>query len=520
MKNALLLALLAALCSLTTTAQEKLTLDNIKYVSLRNSGIIVESDELKGYFFYYVSDKLDRSTNEYTIQILDENLAPVRKVVFEDDKNEQLLESSYNANSLIFMFFNKSAKTITYKVYGLDGKLRFTYSKEMDKKSVNFFIQDIHVSGEEGENRFIHDIEDKGYISVTPEREGREYSYEIDIYLSQIKKQLTYTPIENESRFSVPTYLGCTDSLAIFEVIKKSSPTSSKYESFLLAINLFNGRKSFELPTETNRYKYFPLSISNLHGQSDFLLLGTYYDKDEKVLKDKTTGIAAVTMTNEGQITSEKYDSWADDMGKYLKLNSRGAIEDIGYLYFHKIIQTEDGNIFAIGEGYKKTANAAGIAMTALSAMVGGYSSSNSVTKLLITDMVIIKFDSRFNVIDGKIYLKNRNSFVLPGGDYMSPHMMAEAAKTRGAYDYEFTRTDRFHTNFYVGYNDYERTKEYTGLTFHSIAYNNGGFTTDKIDLTSKANSMRVLPGKAGFILITEYFKKEKKINLRLEKLN
>ncbi len=31
---------------------------------------------------------------------------------------------------------------------------------------------------------------------------------------------------------------------------------------------------------------------------------------------------------------------------------------------------------------------------------------------------------------------------------------------------------------------------------------------------------MRVLPSKPGFILVSEYFKKEKRINLRMETLN
>jgi hypothetical protein len=42
----------------------------------------------------------------------------------------------------------------------------------------------------------------------------------------------------------------------------------------------------------------------------------------------------------------------------------------------------------------------------------------------------------------------------------------------------------------------------------------------DKINITTEASTTKVLPGKTGFLLFMEYFKKEKRMELRLEKLN
>jgi hypothetical protein len=55
-----------------------------------------------------------------------------------------------------------------------------------------------------------------------------------------------------------------------------------------------------------------------------------------------------------GKITSKKYNSWENEIGKYLSLDKKGRVSDVGYIYFHKVLQTSDGNFFAIGEGYKK----------------------------------------------------------------------------------------------------------------------------------------------------------------------
>lgn len=503
-------------------AQQKLSIDNIRSVSLRNFGTIVESEEVKGYFVYYISDKVDKNTNEYTIQIIDENLAPIKNIVFQSDKDDQLMETSFNQNSLMFMFFNKKMKTFTSKVYGLDGKLKYTYLKEINKRSLAYLsaLPAMKMNEEEGQNKFLYDVADKGYVSVIPLRSGRDYSFEVNIFRSDTKKQITYVQEDEGYKFYQASYLGATSNIALFEVMKKEKMMSNKMESSLLGIDLSNGRKVFDIRDDLTKYKFLPINISTLTGTNNILILGTYYDKDAKLAKDATLGIAAVTIDPKGKIVSQKYNSWSSDFAKHLPVSSKGKIDDIGYLYFHKIIQTESGEIFAVGEGYKRVASAGGIAGTVALAAMGGYSSSVSTTRLDITDMVLVKFNKEFDILEAKVYDKNKNRFSLPGGDFVSPHLLALGAKTMGAYDYEFTRTDKDHTHFVVGYNDYEKGKDYKGTVFHSISYNGGKLTTDKINLKSSASSLRVMPGKPGFIFISEYFKKDKKVDMRLEKIN
>ena len=45
---------------------QSLSIDNVKTVVLRSSDAIKEGTDVKGYYFFYVSDKVDRKTNEYT----------------------------------------------------------------------------------------------------------------------------------------------------------------------------------------------------------------------------------------------------------------------------------------------------------------------------------------------------------------------------------------------------------------------------------------------------------------------
>jgi hypothetical protein len=64
------------------------------------------------------------------------------------------------------------------------------------------------------------------------------------------------------------------------------------------------------------------------------------------------------------------------------------------------------------------------------------------------------------------------------------------------------------------------RGKDYKGGTFNSISYNEGKITTDKINTKSDASRSTVMPGKQGQVMIMEYYKKDKRLDMRFEKLN
>ena len=65
-----------------------------------------------------------------------------------------------------------------------------------------------------------------------------------------------------------------------------------------------------------------------------------------------------------------------------------------------------------------------------------------------------------------------------------------------------------------------KKNKDYKGLTFHSISYYDGKITQDKINLKTNAKWLNVYPAKPGSVMIMEYFKKDKRLDMHMEKLN
>ena len=157
-------------------------------------------------------------------------------------------------------------------------------------------------------------------------------------------------------------------------MIKQKKLLGGQPHSWLLGLDINTGKKTFEISTEAEDYKFYPMNTSAIAGSTDVLLLGTYYEPDGKVMKDASLGLAAWTINSAGKIVSKKYNSWGNEIGKYLSLDKKGRVADVGYIYFHKILQTSDGNFFAIGEGYKKVVSGLGVAANILSGFGGGRS--------------------------------------------------------------------------------------------------------------------------------------------------
>ncbi len=78
--------------------------------------------------------------------------------------------------------------------------------------------------------------------------------------------------LKKTTNFQHPQFLGSTDSIAIFEVVKKEKLLSGKPQSWLLGIYLHNGKKAFEFETNSkDKYSFFPMNVTKLEGNSTLL---------------------------------------------------------------------------------------------------------------------------------------------------------------------------------------------------------------------------------------------------------
>ena len=516
MKKLVLPAWLILLAVLNSTAQT-LSIENVHKVTLRSSDAIKEGSEVKGYYFFYISDKIDKRTNEYTLQITDNNLKKLKDIKFQDSKNVTVLESSFNGTDLIFLLYNDDARTFDYQVYGADGKKKYTYNRQLTKKEERY-LEATYLMVDDDENNYkgLYPIEGKGFISNMPSREEKDYTFQIDFFSTGKRKQWTYIPTIGGKKF-VGDYLGCHNGVVFIEILKYTGKMDGNPESSIVGLNLETGKQVFEKSTDEAKYKFYPASMSVMN-DGKAVLFGEYFNPNGNIVKDKSLGFAFWGVDEKGTTLNEKYCAWDLELGKFLNVSSKGKIDDFGFMYLHNMIQTADGNIFAIGEGYKKVASGMGIAAKVMSMGRAGVST----VKAKVTDMILIRFDKDYKVTDAKIYDKNANTQELPGGfEFASTPILGKMLKyTFGKFDYAYSQANKDNSSFTVCYSDYVRGKDYKGGTFNSISYNEGKITTDRINTKSDATWSSVMPGKQGQVLIMDYYKKAKRIDVHFEKLN
>jgi hypothetical protein len=476
---------------------QKIVIDKVLQAPAGNIAVIKQGSEVKGYFFYYISDKVDKKTNNYTLRIMDNNLNVLRDIEFTDSKEISILESSFNGKDLIFLFYNEKERTFEYQVYGADGDKKFTYSKRLTRSDISH-LESTYLYSEEDEKKYkgLYPIEGKGFISNTPSQQGYDLTFQIDFFSTEKRKQWSYTPADKGVRKYTGEYFGVYNNIVLIKVLMYTSVRDGRPEFYIIGLDLETGRQLFQRPTDAE-YKFNPVNISVLNGNA--YIFGEYYNLNDNIMKAKSLGLGVWQIDGKGNIVTEKYNSWAKVMSNYLNVNSKGKIEDFGYIFLHNVIQTSDGNIHAIGEGFK---------------------AHGPLAKLRVTDMILVSFDKDFNVTGVKVYEKTPNNVKLYNDIFNSMSTLGKQIKSNGWFDYEYTQANSDFSSFSVCYSDYVRGKDYKGITFNSISYNEGKFTTDKINTKSDATVTLVVQGQQGQVLLVDYYKKTKKLEAHFEKLN
>lgn len=514
MRKILFAVTMLVLTSFSGSAQ-KVSIENVVKPFKTDFGAIKEGTDVKGYYFFWASDKIDKNTYEWTLRITDIALKTLKEVKLQESKKITILESSFNGTDLILLFYDEEERTFDYQVYGADGKKKFNYTRQLTKKEERYLEQSYLSTDEEETYKGLYPVDGKGFISNMPSREDKDYTFQVDYFSTEKRKQWTYIPTMGGKKF-VGDYLGTFNGVVYIEVLKFTSMMDAKPESSIVGLSLETGKQIFEKPTDS-KYRFYPASMSALNDGKGYIF-GEYFDADANIAKDKSLGFAFWGIDDKGKILSEKYLSWDVELGKHLNVSSKGKIDDFGFMFLHNMIQTSDGSVYAIGEGFKKVASALGI----ISQIASRGRGNLSTLKLKVTDMILIKFDKDFNVKDAKIYDKNSNNIELRSGmEFVSTPLLGKLIKYNfGAFDYSYTQTNKDVSSFTVAYADYVRGKDYKGSTFNSISYNDGKITTDKINTKSDASRSYVLPSTQGSVLLLDIYRKDKKLEGHIEKLN
>jgi hypothetical protein len=173
-----------------------------------------------------------------------------------------------------------------------------------------------------------------------------------------------------------------------------------------------------------------------------------------------------------------------------------------------------------IGEQFIKQVSAGGVALKVLASATGG-SSNTSALEIRVADMVVIEFDENKSMVDFKLIKKKGTSVLLPEGMGMyGTTTLGYYVKSQGDFDYSFTSSDKAKDNFEIVYIDADRKTEKKATTKADvmvgvISIKGGKLTQTRVPVNCTSNRWWLQPAKPGYISVTEYFRKEKRIDMR-----
>ena len=493
---------------------------------LRNSGSIIQDNQVKGYYFFYNLEKKDKNKNNYLLSVYDENLREINSINIVRPDTYLLVDGAFNGNSFAFLFYDTRA-TIA-EMISFDQTLK--QSGASLKVVKNKFAQSSFaaLATMEASQAYLLPVTHKGFLYYGI-KEGNRHHYDITFYDNEMNLVWSNQSLSVAKNVEIANEAFQTDEYIGSLIFKKKNLNDSNIDTELMVQQVSDGKVLFRKPMATNQYSISYSDVFFDSAKQNFVVFGEYYDKKDKELKSQSLGFIYLTLDMRGQLVDEKVNSWASEISRVTPINEKGKFDGSNTnILIHDIIRTNDGQVFVVGEQYKKAASASGIALRVLSvaaAAATGYypGSSASTMQLNIYNMVVFQFNSDYTINKVHTFEKDKNVVLLPGGTgYSSSKLLSYYAKSVGGFDYTFSQLSGDKNTFMVTYVNYDREKgSQSKNLLGAIVYTPEKiFSVDKMPLNRKSTEYYVYRAKEGYVLITEYFRKEKRIDTRLEKIN
>lgn len=505
----ILFALAALACTKTAWGQS-LDFEDVMSVQIKKFAPILKNGEVSGYFTFYRPNVKKGGFPTFNLDILDANLNKVAGDKITGTRDLTLDEAVYNGEAMFLKLHDNFKKEVYLYMYNNEGKQiwKKTYKQNMAERV--FYLE----PERDTRGQTIFDMENIGFVNIVWKKGNGlgEYGYELEFVSSRGAKGWAYESDDKSKDILTAAYLGCDKKNVYFHGMKSRGAFSKDPTFLTFAIDLATGKLVYEAE-QTNPNHELSIINGSVDSSGVMTVYGLTYPKGEKILSSKTTGLFSARLGKKGELEDFKTISWAKDLAKYLPVDMKGRIEDMGFPYFHKIFRAANGKIFAVSESYRRKANVAGL-------LLGAGRSSNAFG--VVEDFLVFEFNGQFGLENLYLLDKTPNKIALiAGAEFVSPVVLGYYMKYLDAFDYSFTQLGKDRNRFSVAYHDVDREKKGKDkFRFIVQTMENGKFTKFDFPIKSEATELRILEAKPGYILIVEYFEKEKKFTTRLEKID
>lgn len=514
---------------INTLQAQSITLEKISSFRRKNSGVIKDHQGVKGYYFFYKKEKIDSKMNVYILKIVDENLNEIASKEITDSKHLILQAGSFNGNVIMLKFFDRKKRELSFRSFTTEGKLIETDVEKIDNKfqlssyGVRYNYAYTRVS--QNVIKQFYAVNQRGFVDYE-QKKDKYYGYEVIFFPTDGKSKKWMKKSSQEVKsFKTSDFLYANNDFLLSSVVTRPKLINTRnMRTFINSSNLETGSEEWSTELTSTQYDLSLVNSYTDEEKNEIILFGSYFRKGVNTTKARSLGIFSIVMNiKTGEIKNSNYISWENHVNNFLPTNKKGKVTNVGYLYFHEFFKTSDGRIFGVGEQYHKVVNPVGVVTQLIGIGIGLGRGIISPVKIVIKNFYIFEFNDDFSLKGIKIVEKGKSSFALPeGSSLVSVARLGLLMKAQRSFDFQFIQSQDEAKVIHIGYLDYDRiAKKGSRSYFGAITYTDSEFTQDKIVLKrEQGNQIKFYPAKAGHILVIEYNRKEKKLDIRLETIN
>jgi hypothetical protein len=341
--------ILLFLAILNISHAQSIEYNGLPYLQKNNFGTLIENNALTGYYTFNFVEKADNQNITYSVDFYDINLIKLAGFEIVRNKKSRFIETAFNQDAIILMFYEgKALELVTYDRNG----------KEIGSKIIRDLPHwetmklDLSTKSVSEKNISLFTIGKTGFVRLTYTK-GDKDGYAIEAYNNEIANLWTYASSPESKMLEFCGISYCSDKYIGLYIIKyKSMVSSSPGEHYFVMLDAQTGKEYYTIPLDAK----MPLLISSIDDKSgQTILVGEYYLPEDKVLKDESQGIYIRTIANDGSELMIKKNSWSNELASAKKNinnleNKEKNKQLVERLLFNKIIKSENGHIYCIGE--------------------------------------------------------------------------------------------------------------------------------------------------------------------------
>lgn len=526
MRKSLLSLLLLTSVTVSTIAQEYKVPNVLGIRQRQQSGTIREKGKLAGYYTFYFKEKQDKKNNVYEILLLDNELNKAGSFEIVRTKQSILMEVAYNGEAFMLFFYDPK---IGYEFTTYDSKGKKLGSASVLKDQIpKAELRAVSLSlGQADKDITVYSGSKEGFVRQSLNK-SKKVGFEINSYDNNAKVEWTYSSPATSPLFESVEISEVTDDFVTGTIYRRKSAGSAKMNLAFIILDRKTGEKIAELDMgNEDEGKQSVLRTFVDTKNQRVILVGEYYKPGDDILKDKSLGLFVKELDVEGAVLSHKEFDWKGKIAAFKQENidEEDKKDDKPFsIFFHSVVRSENGHLFLVGEQFKKQVSATAVAGKMLAAAAGGSSNASSF-EIRVGSMVIIELDEKNELADYDIVQKRKRSVLLPEGyGVYGSTRLGYYINSIGEFDYSFTAREPEADKFTVVYTDADRKEEKgaknSKVMLGVIVVNKGEKSTERVGINPETRSYWIREAKPGYILVGEYWRKEKAITYRLEKVS